>query len=218
MYDIIFIILLVSALVIGYMGWRFVFPFDKQKLLVSLGALASVNLVLTFMMFDSNDGISKFFNVWIGLTFSTLVIGLVVFIIQALRNNEDFMRGVNMARRGEDQIGRNFFKTETRQPAPSSERKSKSKREDDNSLRTENRIETKTPKREAQGPKMKRDSTARNCCYNCQYWTGNRQLLSAAGNFIEYEDVSAKCAPGGGRQNANMNPRATCNKFSRQFG
>jgi hypothetical protein len=68
------------------------------------------------------------------------------------------------------------------------------------------------------GPKTKKESTARPACYNCRYWTGNRQLLSAAGNFIEYEDVDAKCAPGGGRQHTKVSPRATCNSFEKQFG
>jgi len=67
-------------------------------------------------------------------------------------------------------------------------------------------------------PRTTKDSTARSACYNCRYWTGNRQLLSAAGNFIEYEDASAKCAPGGGRQHTKVSPRATCNSFEKQFG
>ena len=67
-------------------------------------------------------------------------------------------------------------------------------------------------------PNRKKDSTSRSACYNCRYWTGRRELLSAAGNFIEYEDVAAKCAPGGGRQHTKVSPRATCNSFEKQFG
>jgi len=57
------------------------------------------------------------------------------------------------------------------------------------------------------GPVMKQDSTSRKMCAICSFWTGNRAFKSAAGNFFEYEDASAKCSPNGGRPNTMMSPR-----------
>ena len=74
----------------------------------------------------------------------------------------------------------------------------------------------KVPVPEPQIPReldMRTDSTERKACYNCAFWTGQRSFKGAAGNFIEYLNEEAKCAPNGGRPNTNMSPRATCNKF-----
>ena len=56
-------------------------------------------------------------------------------------------------------------------------------------------------------PNMKSESTQRKMCAMCSFWTGNRSFKSAAGNFFEYEDASAKCSPNGGRPNTMMSPR-----------
>ena len=56
-------------------------------------------------------------------------------------------------------------------------------------------------------PNMKSDSTQRKMCAMCTFWTGQRAFKGAGGNFFEYEDVSAKCSPNGGRPNTMMSPR-----------
>lgn len=74
----------------------------------------------------------------------------------------------------------------------------------------------KAPTPERQMPPkldMRTDSTARKTCYNCAFWTGQRSFKGAAGNFIEYLNEDAKCSPNGGRPNAKMSPKGTCNKF-----
>ena len=56
-------------------------------------------------------------------------------------------------------------------------------------------------------PNMKSESTQRKMCAMCVFWTGQRAFKGGGGNFFEYEDVSAKCSPNGGRPNTMMSPR-----------
>ena len=78
---------------------------------------------------------------------------------------------------------------------------------------TQVKIEPKLKEEKQLNPKTYTDSTERKACYNCSFWTGQRNFHGAAGNFIKYLNEEAKCSPNGGRPNVNMSPRATCNKF-----
>lgn len=157
------------------------------------------------------------------LTILCWVIYLVIRLGMAIRNSDAWEEGQKWRKH---QIGGEFFEKHSSVYKSSSANKKasvfgaaapppppKPKKEKSSSVSSK----AEMPVKNSSTPKRKKDSTTRNACYNCRYWTGNRELLGAAGNFIEYEDVDAKCAPGGGRQHVKMSPRATCNSFESQF-
>ena len=137
-----------------------------------------------------------------------------------------FKRGQNLANY---QIGGDFLNNESRNrikkplfagaPPPPENTKPLFKRKEKNksdTVKDENISQEEQPMTNS-SPKKITDSTKRKACYNCRYWTGNRQPKGAAGEFIEYENISAQCAPGGGRQHTKVDPKATCNSFLNQY-
>ena len=222
MYEAITILLFILGPIIATVFWGFVFPFSKGECLISIATLAVMNVIATIMLADGAQSFSAMSSAWLGVTVIDLVIGFVVHIYKAVKNSsfaEAFRSGVAKGRNAANyQIGGGLFNTPGKpKKSFNFQKKQKTVNKEDSEIITKT-IDKKQPKTEDKTPNMKKDSTSRKACYNCQYWMGNRHLLSAAGNFIEYEDAPAKCAPGGGRQHTNVSPRATCNGFSRQFG
>lgn len=72
-------------------------------------------------------------------------------------------------------------------------------------------VEPEQKQEQPKNPKTVTDSAERKACFNCTFWTGERNFRGA--NHITYLDEEAKCSPKGGRPHANMPPRGTCNKF-----
>lgn len=182
-----------------------------------------ISIVYPIFAVGKNGYFAKVTDFYV-ITIFFWLIYLAIRLVIAFRNSEmwqsaksGFQEGQNLANY---QIGGDMFKSSSsgreKKPifgsaAPPPPPKPKKEKSSSVSSKAE------MPVRNSSTPKRKKDSTTRNACYNCRYWTGNRELLGAAGNFIEYEDVDAKCAPGGGRQHVKMSPRATCNSFESQF-
>lgn len=183
-----------------------------------------ISLVYPLFAVGKNGYFSKVTD-FFAITAFFYLIYIAIRLVVAFRNSEmwqsaksGYQKGRNMANY---QIGGDLFKKSSSvskkasvfgaAAPPPPPRPKKEKSSPVPSKAKETVVQNSTPKR-------KKDSTSRPACYNCRYWTGNRQLLSAAGKFIEYEDVDAKCAPGGGRQHTKVSPRATCNSFEKQFG
>jgi hypothetical protein len=229
MSDGITILLFFIGIFLGYFFWRFVFRTNKRLAVITISGLVIWNVMAVVLFAEDDQRFVELIRSWFVVTFVELVIGLALFFYDDVKNSSfvrslasfgqsfmsGFAKGVNSANY---QVGGGLKTAKESRQSFKAERKSKKNKDDHNINSKKESANQGPPKIEVSSVKKYTDSTKRACCFNCQYWMGNRQLASTAGNFIEYEDSPAKCAPGGGRQHANVSPRATCNSFTRQFG
>ena len=221
MYELLTIIIFISSPVASYQFWQAVFPLNFRDGKYPFILLLIVNAIAIYMISDDGLVLSEIITAFFKMTIVSLVIGLVVFVYNAIKNSslaESFRSGHSKGRAAADyQIGGAAKSSKKSASKPLFKKKSKSEplsaQIEGNNIKQESKAKT-TPNQNT--VKKKKDSTKRSHCYNCRYWTGNRQLLGG-GNFIEYEDIASKCAPGGGRQHVKVEPRATCRSFEPQF-
>jgi len=191
-------------------------------------------LVLSFIypIFATENG--SYFTKLTNFPIYVVLLWFVFVVVRFFISAGIFSSMVKGFKKGQDlanyQIGGDFLNSETRNrtkkplfggaaPPPENtkplfKRKEKVKSE---TVKDEDSSQKEQPMTNS-SPKKITDSTKRKNCYNCRYWTGSRQLKGAAGQFIEYENIPAKCAPGGGRQHTKVDPKARCNSFLSQFG
>ena len=205
---IAFLLSIICSLGSGYKGFLY--------LIEDSFAIMIITLILAFVFFLLK-------KLWVFKIISSIFFGFLKLIFR--RETWDAAKhGYKWGRNYSKSNNQSFFKSyktsETKAPTKSFFKKEKTNKVSEPIYQTGNNSnfsnENTSSKKETNN--MKTDSTQRRCCYNCAFWMGQRSFKGAAGNFIEYNDTPAKCAPNGGMPNANMSPRATCGKFSRLGG